>query len=170
MNCYFQSHSDANLKDTQKIYLKRIIKKLIQKGVVNFLFHDLNKFMYECFYIVEELQKIYPNIKLIYISENKSHYPIYTKDKKEATEKFYERYCKRFDQVPHLYVDLLVTMERGYIMENNLLQPFYQAIDMCDYCIFYFLHKTIARRGGQTAYAYDYAKKHGKLIINIAYK
>jgi len=83
----FIGHRKIN--DTPQIrkYINELLTKLIQDGIMNFIFGDHSQFNSLCYDIVTELQKEYPQIKRIH----------FRKDYEEANDYTMEILLKGFE-------------------------------------------------------------------------
>ena len=149
----FIGHRTINETEKLKSKLYGIIEKLITENSVDtFLFGSKSRFNSLCFELVTEIKEKYPHIKRVYV---RAEYPDineqYTNYLLESCEETY-------------YPEHIIGSGRAAYVERN-----YEMIDKSHYCIVYYDEQNAptTRKSG-TKIALDYAKKQGKLIINLS--
>ena len=152
MQVCFIGHREIEKTEELVSSLKNIVEMLINKGATTFLFGSKSSFDDLAWEIVTELKEQFPEIKRIYV-----------RSAFQYIDQFYEEYLRRFYEETYFPKRLEKAGKASYVERN------YEMIDNAGYCIFYYDENyapTESRRSG-TRIAYEYAKKKGKVIINL---
>lgn len=163
--CCFIGHRKINITDELKNRLVTTIENLIiHENVDTFFFGSKSKFDDLCHKIVSGLKEKYPNIKRIYI---RAEFPYIDED-------FKAYLLQRFEDT--YYPEKILGSGKSAYVERNI-----EMINKSDFCVVYYdenyqppIRKNSSKglndyqpRSG-TKIAYDYAKKNGVTILNVA--
>ena len=163
MTCCFIGHRRIKHKKELASRLRDNICYLLEQGVATFLFGDHSEFNTLCYKVVSELREVYPQIRRIH---SRTDYP----DADAYTMQFlldgYE---------DSICPDGVAAAGKAAYVERN--QAMIQA---SDFCVFYFNNEYLPARRKEskkaitsyqpksgTGIAFDYAKAHGRTIINL---
>lgn len=163
MTCCFIGHRKMEQPEEIERLLRDTIYSLIGQGVKHFIFGDHSDFDSLCYEIVTELKNEFPQIR-------RTHYRTDYPDADDYTLQFlldgYE------DSVCHAGV--AGAGKAAYVKRNQAM------INDSDICVFYFdeMYQPSRRRQSKTSLsdyqpksgtgiAFDYAKTHGKTVINL---
>ncbi len=158
--CCFLGHRkiDENLGLREKLY--NVIENLIiYENIDTFLFGSKSKFDSLCHDVVSQIKEKYPHIKRVYV---RAEYPYIDDNYKAYLLKDYE---------DTYYPQHIMSAAKAVYIERN-----YHMIDKSRICVVYFspdyeppLKKSGSSRQSKsgTKIACEYAKKKGKMIINI---
>ena len=151
--CCFFGHRKINETEELKSKLIEIIEKLIvYEKVDKFLFGSKSRFNRLCFELVTEIKEKYPHIKRVYV---RAEYP-YIDDTYKAY--LLENYEYTY------YPEKIIGAGKAVYVERNC-----EMINKSKFCVVYYDKQNVpTRRKSGTKIALDYAKKQGKLIINLS--
>lgn len=162
--CCFFGHRKINDTAELRIKLYDTIEKLIaDENVDTFLFGSKSEFNSLCHEIVTRLKEKYPKIKRVYV---RAEYPLIS-DK-------YELYILE-DYEDTYFPEHMINAGKASYVERN-----YYMIDESQVCVVYYSPDyappcrkssrqsvTYCQPKSGTKYAYEYARKKQKIIINV---
>lgn len=149
--CCFFGHRTINETEELKEKLCDMIENLIvNEKVDTFLFGSKSRFDSLCLELVTKLKEKHPHIKRVYV---RTEYPVIDESYRAYLLESYEE---------TYYPKKLVGAGRAVYVERN-----YEMIDRSRFCVVYYdkTHTPVKRKSG-TKFAYDYAVKRGRAIVN----
>ena len=151
--CCFIGHRTIFESEHVNSQLINIIEKLIiNKNVDTFLFGSKSQFNTLSLKAVTKLKEKYPHIKRVYV---RAEY-------KYIDDNFKNYLLQNYEDT--YYPEKISGAGKAVYIERN-----YEMIDNSDFCVIYYDGYYIpTNRKGGTKIAFEYAKKQGKEIINIA--
>lgn len=166
--CSFFGHRKINADDKLREKVSQTIEFLItERGVENFLFGSKSEFNSVCHVETQLLKEKYPFItRVAYTCKSEG---CNLESKREENERMYFMIFKR--EVELLWVDEEVNFKNKWVAgKSGYIQRNYAMIDESDYCVFYYDEKLCgeSKVKSGTKTAYEYARKKGKIIINLA--
>ena len=147
--CCFIGHRKIENKTQIFEQIKNCVENLINKSnITTFLFGSRSQFNDICLQAVTCLKSKYPNLVRIYL---RAEYEYISDDYEKYLLESFDKtvYAKKAERANRLV----------YIKRNE------EMIDNSRFCIFFY--KEYSVHSG-TAIAFEYAKHHNKIIINIA--
>ncbi len=161
--CFFGHRKIENTIELREKLYNIIENLIVSNNIENFLFGSKSEFNTLCHKTVNRLKEKYPHIKRIYV---RAEYPCIDDNYKSYLLENYE--CT-------YYPESIISSAKAVYVERN-----YYMIDKSDACVVYFNpnykppRKQIKHYGltehktkSGTKIAYEYARKNGKMIINI---
>ncbi len=157
--CCFFGHRKIDDTTDLRRKLYQIIENLItEEGVDTFLFGSKSQFDELCLEMITLLKEKYPCITRIYV---RAEYP-------EINDNYRRYLLESYDDT--YFPEKIKSAGKAVFVERN-----YHMIDKSSICVVYFSadYKPLSRNIGDnqvksgTAMAYKYAKKKGKIIINV---
>ena len=150
--CCFFGHRRIDITDSLTEKLHSIIEHLItEEKVDTFLFVSKSCFDDLCYNITSYLKIIHPHIKRIYARV----YP------KHITDEYREYLLTSYENT--YYPDIILNAGKATYIKRN-----FDMINKSKFCIIYFNDNySPPGRNSGTRIAYEYAKKHNKIIINL---
>ena len=163
MTCCFIGHRRIKHKKELASRLRDNICYLLEQGVATFLFGDHSEFNTLCYEVVSELREVYPKIRRIH----------YRTDYPDADAYMMQFLLDGYED--SICPDGVAAAGKAAYVERN--QAMIQA---SDFCVFYFNNEYLpaSRKESKkaitsyqpksgTGVAFDYAKAHGRTIINL---
>ena len=152
MKACFIGHRTIEKTEELIVTLKETVVKLIRTGVTDFLFGGKSTFDSLSWEVVTELKKAYPYIKRVYVRA------VY-----QDIEQSYEEYLRKLYDETYFPYKIEKAGKYAYVERNC------EMIDSSTYCVFYYNEGYCAQlgRNSGTKFAYKYAQKQKKEIINL---
>lgn len=149
--CCFLGHRNipASLQIKNDVY-SLVIDLIVNRGVDTFLFGSRSAFDRLCYDVVSQVKNEHPHIKRIYV---RAEYP--------HIDNSYLAYLLQFYEETYFPDKILHAGKASYIERNQ------EMINKSMFCIVYYCKHTANKRSG-TRIAFDYAKRKGSTIMNIA--
>ena len=154
MKVCFIGHRRIGFGDIRK-KLREIVKKKIKDGCKYFTMGTHGKFDEMALSVCKELRKDYLDIKIVVVITSLQK----IKKKLIYNDEWGQEYFEPYKDVETVMYDIEETHYKRQIIESN-----HQMIDDCD-CLIAYVNKKNTYSGAK--YAYQYAKKQNKDIINL---
>ena len=167
--CCFIGHREIKCTDKLKNKIEKLIRELVNKGVITFLFGSNSQFDDLCHQIVTELQKENSHIKRIMFTR-RSEYAVKKGEKAELEEgwsKLLKKEVKLKDYEGEMMSDRLWSAGKASYVERNQ-----DMINLSDYAMFYYdPYYQPPRRKYSKLSVGDYQPKSGtQLALDYAYQ
>lgn len=163
MTCCFIGHRRIKHKKELASRLRDNICYLLEQGVATFLFGDHSEFNTLCYEVVSELREVYPKIRRIHYRTDYPDADAYTMQL--LLDGYEDSICPD---------GVAAAGKAAYVERNQAM------IQASDFCVFYFNNEYLpaSRKESKkaitsyqpksgTGVAFDYAKAHGRTIINL---
>lgn len=163
MTCCFIGHRRIKHKKELASRLRDNICYLLEQGVATFLFGDHSEFNTLCYKVVSELREVYPQIRRIHYRTDYPDADAYTMQ--FLLDGYEDSICPD---------GVAAAGKAAYVERNQAM------IQASDFCVFYFNNEylpasrkeskkaiTSYQTKSGTGIAFDYAKAHGRTIINL---
>lgn len=156
----FIGHRKIDDTEALRKHIYDTVNDLVGEGADTFLFGSRSKFNDLCLEIVTVIKQSFPHIKRVYI---RAEYPDISED--------YERYLLSMYDETFFPENVKRAGRASYIKRN------FDMIDKVDVCVFYYNESYVPqskasemlphRSVSGTKIAFEYAKTHGKKVINL---
>ncbi len=159
MKIHIRCHEYRELNQKQLRNFEKCLNYCLENYQIDEIFmHNMFRVTKQILNILRNISNKFPEVKITFYS----HYAL------EGYAKLKNDKAKKKDS--YFYFDKIKTFNFDCYYPQSYIKLNYRLIDKADICIFFFDYKIIAKRAGITAHAYDYAKRKGKIVYNIAEK